>query len=344
MKKVIVFSFLILLGFPAFEAFAQFPQVRRSRQRIDQAMRTAAQREHDRRLEEASRLPVPRPAVMNVDVQIALSKTEHKTFAEAKAAEAQKIVDGEPLWLYIKFRGKLGDYVLTTRDPEDRERLRYTLFVEVAPRGDITALSQYSIRFTKEELGASEVKVNLAPGLFGRRSTPVFLRASGKVKNGIWNNEFRLTNSVTIPRSLTENLATAPVTLDFSGGHTKYQRMNSDYDSIFLRGSTDRAKMPVAGTFYSERVSSQITDKLAAENIRPLKIYFSGNDWQEFASFGLGMKKSRRIFATFTYRLGENCFYGIAEVVEDFDFLESEFGEAEITFQKNMRVSCADAD
>lgn len=282
---------------------------------------------------------------MNVDVQIVLSKADHKTFAEAKAAEAKKIVDGDPLWMYIKFRGKLGDYVLTTRDPDDLERLQYTLFVEVAPRGDITALSQYSIRFVKEDLTASEVKINLAPGIFGRnKSTPVFLRTSGTANTGVWNNEFRLTNTVSIPRGLTDNLATTPVTLDFSGGIAKYRKMDSEYDSIVLRGSTDAAKMPVAGIFFSERVSTKITEKLAAENIRPLKIYFSGNDWQEFASFGMGMKKSRRIFATFTYQRGEGCFYGVAEVVENYDFLESEFGEPEIKFQKDFPVSCADAD
>jgi len=85
---------------------------------------------------------------MNVDVQIVLSKGEYKTFAEAKAAAAQRIVDGEPLWLYIKFRSRLGDYVVTTRHPDDYEMLRYTLFAEVAPRGDFTALSQYAIRFS----------------------------------------------------------------------------------------------------------------------------------------------------------------------------------------------------
>ena len=338
---LIVGSILIASGASA--AFGQFPQERRMRDRMDQSVRDSERREHDRRLEEASALPVPKKAVMNVDVQIALSKAEHKTFAEAKAAEAKKIVDGEPLWMYVKFKGKLGDFVLTTRNPEDPEKLRYTLFAEVGPRGDITALSQFTIQFSKEDLAATEVKINLAPGLFGRnKSIPVFLRTSGGAKTGVWNNEVRLTNNLAMPRALTDNLASSPVTLDLSAGTVKYRKMDSEYDSIVLRGTTDLTKMPVPGTFFSEDLRAKVASKLAAENIKPLKIFFSGDDWQEYGSFGMSTKKSRRIFATFTYRQAEACFYGVAEIVENFNFIDSKYADEEIKLQKDLPVPCAE--
>ena len=315
----------------------------RQKQRMDRLIQAEQEREHDRRLEEEGRLPTPRPAVMNVDVQIALAKAELKTFAEAKAAEVKKIVDGEPLWLYVKFKTKLGDYVLTTRNPEDREKLRYTLYAEVGPRGDITALHQYSILFAKEDLALNEIKINLAPGMFGRnRSIPVFLMTSGGAKTGVWNNEFRLTNTVAMPRALTDNLASSPVTLDFSGGTSKYKKMNSEYDSIILRGTTDVAKMPVAGSYFSEALSGALTARLAADEIKPLKIYFSGDDWQEFASFGPPMTRSRKMFATFAYRRGETCFYGVAELIQAFDFMQSKYGDPEIKLQKDLPAQCAE--
>src|SRR6185503_8779753 len=205
-RSVLIISILFVGSIVVYSQ--DFPQKERFRKRTEQSIKASDDREHDRRLEESGNLPVPKPAVMNVDVQIVLSKAEYKTFAEAKTAEAKKIGDGEPLWLYVKFKSKLGDYVLTTRHPEDPERLRYTLYAEVAPRGDITALNQYSIRFAKEDLAATELKINLAPGLFGRnKSMPVFLMTSGAAKSGVWNNEFRLTNSTTFPRALNENLA-----------------------------------------------------------------------------------------------------------------------------------------
>ncbi len=343
MKKAIFLGFVFLFGAGA-DAFGQFPQERRMRDRMNQSIKASQDREHDRRLEAESRLPVPKPAVMNVDVQMVLSKADHKTFAAAKAAETKTIVDGEPLWLYIKFRSKLGDYVVTTRHPEDREKLRYTLYAEVAPRGDITALNQFSIQFAKEDLPATEVKINLAPGIFGRnKSIPVFLMTSSTTKTGVWRNEFRLTNNISIPRALSENLAVAPVTLDFSSGLAKYQKMDSEYDSIILRGTTDVAKMPMAGSFFSERIETLLAAKLATENIRPLKTFFSGDDWQEFASFSPPAKKSRRVFATFTYRRGEECFYGVAEVIEDFDFLEAKYGSPAFKVQKDLPIQCAEA-
>jgi len=135
-----------------------------------------------------------------------------------------------------------------------------------------------------------------------------------------------------------------PIALDFSGGPAKYKRMASEYDSIVLRGTTDVAKMPVAGTFFSEGLRSAITQQLAAENIVPRKIYFSGDDWEEFGSFGLQTSKSRRVFATFTYRRAEQCFYGIAEVTQNYDFMQSNFGESEIKLQKDLAVPCSEAN
>jgi hypothetical protein len=317
----------------------------RQRRRIDQSVRASEDREHDRRLEESSTLPVPKPAVMNIDVQAVLSKGDYKTFAEAKAAEAKKVVDGEPLWLYVKFKSKLGDYVLTTRNPDDPEKLRYTLFAEIGPRGDVTAQSQYAILFAKEDLTATELKIGLAPALFGRnKSIPVFLMASGAAKTGVWNNEFRLTNNTSMPRALNANLATAPIVLDFSGGTAKYKKMDSEYTAIILRGSSDVTKLPVAGTFYNEALKSKILDALAAEQIKSDRLYFSGDDWQEFASTGMAMSKSRRAYATFTYRRGEQCFYGVAELTSNYDFMLSKFGEPEIELRKDFPMPCSEVN
>lgn len=343
--KIGVIVGLVLIASGVNAAFGQFPQSRRIRDRLDGSIKASDERERIEEAEKAAVLPEPKKAVMNVDVQIVLSKGEFKTFAEAKAAEARKVLDGEPLWAYVKFRGKLGDYVLTTRNPEDSEKLRYTLFAEVAPRDDVTALHQYSIQFAKEDLLATEIKIGLAPAAFGRnKSIPVFLMTSSGARNGVWNNEFRLTNTVAMPRGLTDNLASVPVTLDFSAGIAKYRKLYSEYDSVILRGTTDVSKLPAPGTFFREDFRTRIAAKLAEEKIEPLKIYFSGDDWQESASFGMNTRKSRKIFATFTYRRGDVCFYGVAEVVENYDIVAAKYGEAEIKLQKDLSIPCAEVN
>ena len=343
MKRTAIIVLLLLLGSSV--AVGQIMQSKRWRDRMDQSVKASEDADHDRRLEEEGRLPVPKPAVMNVDVQMVLSKADVKTFAQAKAAEAKRITDGDPLWLYAKFKSKLGDYVITTRNPEDREKLRYTLYAEIAPRGDITALHQYSILFAKEDLAATELKIGLAPGQFGRnKSLPILLALTNTTKSGVWNNEFRLTNTTAMPRTLESNLASSYVVIDFSTGVSKYKKMESEYDSMLLRGTTDTSKMPLAGTYFSNELKTRLVEKLAAENIQPLKVYFSGDDWQESASVAPTARKSRRVFATFTYRQGEVCSYGLAEFAETFDFMKGAYTEPEIRIQKDMPIPCAEAN
>jgi hypothetical protein len=345
-KKVLLAALALIITTAAF-AEAQSPQQERFKRRANQSIRAIMDRDREQQQAELEgpALPVPKAAVTNVDVQAVLTKAEYKTFVEAKASQAKKVLDGEPLWLYLKFKTKLGDYVLTTRDPEDHEKLRYTMYAEIGPHGDVTSLGQYVIQFTKEDLALTELKIGLAPALFGRnKSIPVFLMTSGSAKSGVWNNEVRLSNSIAFPRLATSNLAVVPITLDFAGGATKYKKLASEYDSIIIRGTTDVSKLPVAGTFFSEPVSEAITGKLAAENITPVKIYFSGDEWQEFGSGGFTQTRSRKVFATFTYRNGESCLYGTAEVVQKFDVAESKFGESEISIQKNLPADCADVN
>ncbi len=344
MRKAVFIVLVLIVTVPSL--FAQLPQMERSRRRMDALIQSDEDRQHDQRLAEADRaaaLPVPKRAVMNVDVQMVLSKADVKTFAEAKAAEAKKVTDGEPLWMYVKIKSKLGDYVLTTRNPDDPEKLRYTIYAEVAPRGDVTALHQFAIQFAKEDLPATEFMISLAPALFGRnKSIPVFLTTSNGINSGVWNNEIRLTNSLAIPRALTDNLAAAPVTLDFSAGSAKYRKLFSDYDSIILRGTTDLTKLPAPGTFFSEPLKAQLSTKLTSEGIQPIRIYFSGDDWQESASFVPSMKRTRKVFATFTYRRAEQCYYGVAEIAENFDLMNGKFAEAEINLQKDLAVPCTE--
>lgn len=333
----------VIILFVACTGYAQIPQRDRYRERMDRSIKASEDAEHDRRLAESDKLPTPKKAVMNVDVQMVVTKAEYRSFAEARAAAAGKFLDGEPAWLFVRFNGKLGDYVLTTRDPDDPEKLLYTLFAELAPRGDVTALHQVTLRFAKEDLALPELKINLAPGSFGRnKSIPSFLQTAGEARSGVWNNEVRLTNNTTVPRDLTENLATAAVTLDLSSGGVRYRKMESEYDSMVIRGSTDPARLPVPGTFFNESLRSRIAARVEAEGIKPAKIYFSGDGWLESASFAVETRKSRKVFATVTYRSGEKCFYRLARVVEQYDFVRGKYGETQIALEEALPLACRD--
>lgn len=344
MKKVVLIGFLTLLA-TSLPALGQFPQRQRSRERIDRMVKAAEDREASEKTgtRGESGLPMPKPAVLNVDVQAVISGKDLKTFAEAKLSPVSRVADGTPLWLYIKFNGKLGDYVSTVPDTNEPGKLKYLLYAEVGPQGDVTALNQFVLQFAKEELAANELKINLAPGLFGRnKSMPVFLTTAVGVKPGVWNNEFRLTNAAGLPRSPAANLTKTDIALDFAGGLEKYRKMEAEYDSIILRGSPDVTKMPVPGTFFSEPLKSEITAKLKAEGITPAKFYFSGDDWMTSTSRSMmEMKQNRQVFATYTYQKDEACFYGVAEVVQTYNSFNLKFSESEIILTNNLPITCA---
>lgn len=341
MKKS-AFLILILIFAGSLTASAQIERAERARDRIEQMRR--AEDERNRRREQPdnpSAIPKPRAAVMNVSVQTVLAKSEYKNFAEAKPNAATRVADGDTLWLYARFNGRLGDYVLTVPDVEEPGRLRYLLYVEIGPQNDVMTLNQYVIEFRKEDLAAQELKMNLAPGLLGRnKSIPVFLMMTAAGRPGVWRNELRLTNTTAFPRALTDNLAKSEVTLDFTGGPAKYRAMESAYDSIVMRGTTDMSRMPVAGSFFDERLKSEIVARLASESIVPARLYFSADNWSEYASFSPAIKKSRKIFAAFTYQKAEACFYGVATVTQEFDAMKSAYGESAITLQKDFPIPC----
>jgi hypothetical protein len=341
MKKAVLM--VLVLSFAATAALAQFPQMRRAQERMQRSIEASEEREKQENA--ANALPKTKPAKMNVDVQMALSQADHKTFAEAQKDAAATVADGDTLWLYIKFNGKLGDYVLTERDAENDGALRYLMFAEVAPAGDVTALDRYVLQFAKEDLEKPEIKINLTPGQPGRNaSIPVFIDVAGTREPGLWRNELRLTNSTAFPRSLSENLATALLTMELPEGPTKYKVMRADYRSMVLRGTTDPAQLPVPGPFYSLPLKTEVTAKLKEEGIIPVRFYFAGSTWDEFGQSQLNPRRIRRVNGVYTYRSGEQCFYGVAEIAQIYDVVNEKWSTDRITTSNNLPLACTQID
>lgn len=340
--------FLLGIGFILFACMPLFGQADRAKERRDRMIRAEQERERIKETGKSAAAPKSKAAVMNIDVRIALSRTEYKTFTEAQANAIGRIVDGDPLWLNIKFNGKLGDYVVAQPDREDPGKLRYVLFTEIGPQGDVTALTQFTLQFSAAELSATELKINLAPGIFGKnKSIPVLLKTADSARPGVWLNELRLANSSTIPRGPNDFLAKSTVVLDLSGNHTKYRQMWAEYDSIMLRGTADTLKMPIQGQFSNDAVKRDVEVKLSASGIVPAKFYFCGDDWGEIPTSAYSLqdptlpsKRERRIFAAYTYQKFGSCLYGVAEVIQAFDEPSSRFVTSAIDLTNDFPIAC----
>ena len=143
MKYTIYSVILFLLA--AASIVAQFPQAEHQRRRMEASEK--AEKEKTK-----ANSPTYPPAKMNIDVQMVLTNSERKDFADAKTAAVTKVADGDPLWLYVKFNGTLERYVYRSDSPDGES---YMLFLEIGPAGELTGKNHYILNFDRSDLAAA---------------------------------------------------------------------------------------------------------------------------------------------------------------------------------------------
>ncbi len=310
----------------------------RTQEKTEQIERTERER---RQLEASQGIPTPevKAAVMNVDVQMALTKLEYKNFTEAKPNIIKEITDGDDLWLYVKFNGKLDQYVFRYTDTNARER--FVLFVEYGPEGDTTARSHSILEFRKDELNLTELKMSLSPGRSGNNnSLAIFVKNAAASKPGRWSNELRITNNPALPRGFKDYLAKAAFVCDFTRGLTKYPKMPAVFESMVLRDSIDESKLPVVGKFDDVEVRGLIDQRLADDKIGATRVYFAGDRWLEYSDQPSSQRQFRTITGIFQYRVGPRCLYGTATVLQVYDQAADRYGNTIIAIRKDMATPC----
>lgn len=341
-SKVLFLAGLMVFG--SVSAFAQIEQSKRQRQRVEQMIKADEERQAEERLRRGDMEPIPprpKPARMNIDVQSVIATEDVATFAQAKLKETKKIVDGQPLWLYVKFNGKLGDYVYAVNDRNNRGKFKYMLFVEVGPQNGITSHSQYLMHFTEDELKQTEIKLNLTSGTPGHnRSMPVLLRAAAAAKKGLWNNELRISNTSTFPRTMMDHVAKSPITFAFAQDPAKYGQLNAAYDSMVMRGSTDTRVLPLRSQFYNEQFGGELRSRLTSKGIDPQEIYFFSDGWVSFLPSKMTSAIGDKLTGVFTYKKGEQCFYGITDISRVYDNEKMAFNEAEYKETLDIKTEC----
>ncbi len=338
--KIYSILFLVILTFGgALSAAGQFPQMKKVEERR-QAM-IAADEQRQKAEKEGKPSPIaPRP-VMNVDVRMLLTKTEYKNFADAVAGTVKRFVDGDPVWLYVKFNGKLERYVHKVQLADGTER--YLLYVEYGPQGDITAKGHETLEFGKDELALTELKLSLAPGKAGHnKSLAIYFKNVADGKPGLWNNEIRLADLSSFPRSPGDYLATTGFTSDFSKGLVKYPAGKTAFRSMVLRDTTDEGKLPVPGKFDNTAARADLVTRLAAEGIAPSKVYFSDDFWREYSDIPTSIRQYRAVTGTFLYRKGTVCLYGTADIKQAYDAMNDRFNESTIELQKDISIPCTE--
>ena len=338
--KNLYFLILFSLSLSA-AAAAQFPQMRTLDERLQQKTEEVNRTEQERKELESRNKTAPaiKPANMNVDVQMVMAKLEYKNFVAAKPFNVTRITDGDPLWLYVKFNGKLGDYVHTVPTADGTNR--YLLYVEYGPQGDVTAKNHQVIEFSKPELALTEIKMSLAPGKAGNNNAlAIFIKNMAMSKPGLWTNELRISRTAGFPRGNNDYLAKAGFTTDFSKGLAKYPSMLPTFKSMVLRDTTDESVLPLEGKFDNTLARTALVEKLASEGIVPSRVYFSGDNWLEYSDIPMAVRQYRTVTGVFTYQRENTCYYGTAEITQPYDQMNDAFGDSTITLRKDILTPC----
>jgi len=320
---------------------AQNEQMDRFRQRREQAIKAADDREKGKTGGAAPASGAAKVPVINVDVQMVLTRNEYPNFAAAKPNPAAKILDGESLWMYVRFSGKLANYVGEPETGEDGQP-RYRLYAEIGPTGDITALNRYVMIFREEDLGLTELKINLSPGLKGRNaSIPLVLDRAGASNPGVWQNEIRLSNTTAEPRPITMNLASAPLTFELTKGPAGYKRIQAGYETVLVYGGTAAGAKPSSGRFESDRVKEEVATELKKRSMEVTELRFISDDWMDSFTSTPTRSRSRSVLALISYASEGKCFEGVARIRESFDDAAGQFGSASTEVKDSKPIACS---
>jgi hypothetical protein len=332
---VVVFAFAVVSL--TNDVSAQNEQMERFKQRREQAIKAASDREKGVTNADKSAAKLP---VINVDVQMVLTRLEYPNFVAAKPNPAAKILDGESLWMYVKFNGKLANYVGEPENGEDGNP-RYRLYAEIGPKGDITALNRYVLVFREEDLTLTELKINLSPGLKGRNaSMPLVLDRAGASNPGVWQNEIRLSNTTAEPRPITMNLASSPVTFELTKGATGYKKIQSAYDNVLVYGTVAAGAKPAAGKFESDRVRQEVKTELKTRSQDLINLHFVSDDWMETFASTPQRSRSRSVLALISFSNEGKCYEGVARIRESFDEPTGKFGPTFTDVKDAKTVPC----
>ena len=305
---------------------AQFPQTQRARERMQQASQDP----------NAPQKPVFRPKT-NVDVTMVLAKKDVASFAQAQPIAVKNAADGDPLWLYIRFKDELGKYVFRTHGEGGD---RYLLALEIGKPGIMGTAMHYILSFTEPELTKKEIKVALTSGIWGRNnSLPIFLRSVADPEKKIAANDLSLTSMFGFPRSSTDDLARITIVTDRSKGNPLYEKMFGEYKKDVIRGNAADL-LPKEGTFDDAGIRARLTATLRDSGIVPSRLYFAADDWLEFSDQPMRVMEKRKMNAVFIYDRDGGCFYGTAEITQPYDPMLRAYGASTFTIEHEIARPC----
>lgn len=268
--------------------------------------------------------------------EIIYTNKEYSTFEQALPHKITEVKDGDPLWMYLRFPGPMINYIpadLSAGIDENGFEV-YSFRVGMGPEDASDIWNIWPFYFQKKDLSASEIKINLAPGIAGKnKSANSFLHTVGKGRAGIWKN------AMLVYVKYGEYLAVGPLTCNVENGITKYKKMSSEWFEKTNVGTAEENVLPEPQSFSDNSIRQLCLNKIRAKEIKPSKFYFTSKDWSEVFD-GNNRKVARVVNAAFTYTLGNECMFGTLEIRQPYSSLTARYGESELKMQSGFPYLC----
>ncbi len=285
-------------------------------------------------------------AQSDLKVQMILTKKYVSSFEEAQKNATDEIVDGDPLWLYIKSNKPFKEFATVRRiSQSDGSVLKYySLLLKLGPNSDWAPYNDNCVlcfgngkecanldRVSPEMLDKSEMILNLTT-YDSKGSSKVMLSTVGNGMPGNWDNQVRLYVNDDL-------VAKARLNCKVEDGIAKYKQMWATYKDKLAKGDENSNELPKSGSFVNASIQGQVMQFMKQRGITPTKVYFTQNNWTEVDESSID--RHRYITAVVTYQKSGKCFFSIVQVRQNYSFSATKYGNSNLNLQdKDMPVRC----
>jgi hypothetical protein len=300
-----------------------------------------ARRTTERNADRGEEMPAPRESVEEtLPATIVFTAREHASFAEAGAAAVTRVMDGDPLWMYLRLSGPLTTYLHS--DPNNRDHdgtarkfILLGIGAKETPHVDYMVCNLIP---TPEETASGELRVSLSPGNVRKGpSLTCFLEIAAGFEPRLRELEIRLYSKVGDERKV---IGRGAITLDLANGKTEYTHLLTDFRKRISKGAPNLNAIPRKGTFKDPTWMGRALVDIQAKGIHPSKIYYTSDDWHVQFKKGTDQRERRSLHGVYTYECQGRCFYGVFEVIQNWSEQRGQFIETHVNLPNSLPVAC----
>lgn len=266
---------------------------------------------------------------------IIFTHAEHSNFDAAKSHAITEVKDGDDLWMYAKFDKPMSSF---TQETDAYGNPAYYLRLAIGAAGNSTDWSEDMMQLPASLAAASEIKINLSPGITDRtKANGIFVYAVGKGQPGVWKNSVRINQRTKSGDS--KKIAEGAITANVPDDIQRYKKIARQFEEI-LDGKTVFKEKPIReGSFKDAALLNMVKDELKKKGYSPTKVYFISDNWKETYD-NKNNSSIRSVTAVYLYKKGKDCMMGKAYVESKGNPKLKQYGPKTVRLGEEKLIDC----